>query len=107
MSRKRRQPAKASLSVGGLEELESHHLQIFEEVLEKLTLTALMNKMMPLDEPYESQFREQLKEFFSGDEGCPLTNRILASVDYDLGRLDMEKLKVQFRSALEKPGDVL
>lgn len=106
MSRKRRQPAKASLSVGGLEELENH-LHIFEEVLEKLTLTALMNKMMPLDEPYESQFREQLKEFFSGDEGCPLTNRILASVDDDLGRLDLEKLKVQFRSAPEKPGGVL
>ena len=96
MSRKRRQPAKTSLSIGGLEELENHHLQIFEEVLEKLALPALMNKMMPLDEPYESQFREQLKEFFSGDEGCPLTNRILASVDYDLGRLDLENSRCNF-----------
>ena len=73
------------------EECTPELLDQLETVLDKLDLMRLCDRMLPLEGEQEQLFRADLEEFLG--EACPISAKLLASVDFDLSRLDLAPLR--------------
>jgi hypothetical protein len=72
-------------------DFDLEHVDLLEKLLDKIEIHQLIDRMMPLPDEHEQQFRDEMRLFL--EETDPAAARLLAACDFDVSRVDVPKLR--------------